>query len=328
MKETHNSFSFRLSECRTAIMGLSMLSIMLFHQYFVSAFPFNFFHVFGFWGVDIFLFLSGMGLVNSLEKNSTLHFYKRRLLRLVPSCLICGAVKYFIFISFTDFFSVLKTGLNLGMFSIASMDLWFIHTIFLFYLITPVLYYLLNEYPVITSLCIILVFFINGLTIRPMIGFDWLSPLGVLSWSIERLPVFATGMLISIKRINVDRKMFLFFVFFMVAVVIRILGLLGMNMPILNACQIFALVVGMPALIEVCRRILSRLPKQAIHPIIFFGKYSLELYLVHEFVFWSIKVNFVEYAPWLLMFFGFLLSCSFAYLCKQIVYNFILKNVN
>ena len=54
-------------------MGLSMLSIMLFHQYLSSVFPFNFFHNFGYWGVDVFLFLSGAGLVYSLNKNTT-HF--------------------------------------------------------------------------------------------------------------------------------------------------------------------------------------------------------------------------------------------------------------
>ena len=61
-----------------------MLSIMLFHQYFTSAAPFNLFHHFGYWGVEVFLFLSGMGMVHSIEKNSLKVYYKRRLLRLLP----------------------------------------------------------------------------------------------------------------------------------------------------------------------------------------------------------------------------------------------------
>ena len=90
------SFLELVSVNRSAIMGLSMVFIMLFHQYFTSVFPFNLFHNYGHWGVDVFLFLSGMGLVNSLEKNSIKDYYKRRFMRLVPSCIFCGSLKYLV----------------------------------------------------------------------------------------------------------------------------------------------------------------------------------------------------------------------------------------
>lgn len=41
-------------------MGFAMISIMLFHQPFFYRNPFvDFFHLFGYWGVEVFLFVSG-----------------------------------------------------------------------------------------------------------------------------------------------------------------------------------------------------------------------------------------------------------------------------
>lgn len=319
MKDNQLSFYHIISKYRTAVMGGSMLSIMLFHQFFISAFPFNFFHNYGFWGVDIFLFLSGMGLVNSLEKNTLMTFYKRRLMRLVPGCLICGTVKYLIYLLFASYLAVLKDGLNLGIWSLASLDLWFIHTILIFYLISPVLYHLLNKWPIVTMVVILMAFVVNGVTIRPMVGFDWLSPVGILAWSVERLPVFAFGMLICIKHVDVDERMLYSFIFLIIAACLIVLAKNGMDYPFLMVFRIFSLILGVPALIMICCRFFMKLPDAVLRPIIFLGTYSLELYLVHEFIFWSIKINFVEYNPLLLLLTFFLLSVLSAYLCKSIV---------
>lgn len=91
-------FNRDISKYRTAIMGIAMISVMLFHQYFTSVIPFNLFHNFGSWGVDVFLFLSGMGIVRSLNNNSLKVYYLRRLKRILPSCILCGSIKYSIFL--------------------------------------------------------------------------------------------------------------------------------------------------------------------------------------------------------------------------------------
>ena len=319
MKDYQLSFYQIISKNRTAVMGFSMLSIMLFHQYFISVFPFNIFHNYGFWGVDIFLFLSGMGLVNSLEKNSIMTFYKRRLMRLVPACLICGTVKYFLFLLFATYLAVLKDGLNLGIWSIASLDLWFIHTILIFYLISPVLYHLLHKWPIVTMVVVLMAFIVNGVTIRPMVGFDWLSPVGILAWSVERLPVFAFGMLICIQHVNIDRRMSYSIVFLVIAACLTVLAKNGMDYPFLMVLQIFSLILGVPALIMICCHLFMKLPDAMLRPIIFLGTYSLELYLVHEFIFWSIIINFAEYNSLLLLVTALLLSVLSAYMCKSIV---------
>ena len=316
MKETKNTFTIDISEYRTSIMGVSMLSIMLFHQYFTSLCPFNIFHNYGFWGVDIFLFLSGMGLVNSIEKNSLLTYYKHRYIRLVPSCLLCGITKYLIFIFLESSLFVLKDGLNLGIWSIASLDLWFIHTIIIFYIIAPFLYGIIRRKPKIASFTIIVVFLLNGLFLSPIVGYKWMSLQGVISWSIERLPVFAAGMIMSTNIINIHHIKSTSVIFLIIAVALNSLEKTRFIFQGIKSFQILSLAMGMPAIIQLCIFILKKTPIHIKQLFIFLGTHSLELYLTHEFIFWSIKISFEDSNPIILLPISFILSCFAAYLCK------------
>ncbi len=313
---SHKDFIKVTSEDRTAIMGLSMLSIILFHQYFTSAIPFNFFHNFGYWGVDVFLFLSGMGLVRSLENNTLPVYYIRRFKRIIPSCILCGTTKYIIFILLGSSVAILKDGLKMGWWSLASLDLWFIPTIIILYVISPVLYRLLCKWPIIVLIFIFISMLINGLTLRPIIGYDWNSPSGVFSYTIERMPVFAMGMFVSLKKDWIYGIIPYSFIFLLSAISILLLHKSGLLIHGHQAYIYITLTLGMPALIIINTYVLNILPnifKGCIH---FFGAYSLELYLVHEFIFWSLKIIFVDVSPWLLLPTSILLSCLAAYLCE------------
>ena len=303
------------SEYRTAIMGLAMMSVMLFHQYFTSIIPFNAFHNFGNWGVDVFLFLSGMGLVRSLARNPLPVYYKRRFKRIIPSCILCGTTKYIIFISLGSSVAILKDSLNLGWWSLASLDLWFISTILILYAISPLLNNLLHKWPYITSSIITITMFVNGLTLRPFIGNEWASPLGILSWTIERLPIFAAGMFISIRKDWIEDKIPYSIPFLLAAFGIKILDKFGFLLHG-RTYSFIALIFGMPALIVVNIYVLKITPNILKQFIIFLGENSLELYLVHEFIFWSLKVIFVDTNSWVLLTTGILLSCLAAYMCK------------
>jgi len=322
-KRICKDFDTSVSENRSAIMGLAMLSVMLFHQYFTSVFPFNAFHNFGYWGVDVFLFLSGMGLVRSLGNNSIRIYYLRRFKRILPSCVLCGSVKYLVFLLLGSSVAILKEGLNLGWWSLASLDSWFIHTILVLYAISPLLYFMLRKWALTTFTIIVIALFINGLTIRPLIGFDWTSPLGVLSYTIERTPVFATGMLVSIKGVWINNKMQYSVLFLIVAVGIKLLAKYGLSLYGSQAFINFALTLGMPALVIANIYLIRILPKLIHKSIIFMGNCSLELYLVHGFIFWSLKTVYPVVSPWLLLPTGFLLSFSSAYLCKKFIKKFI-----
>lgn len=312
----NSNFLVEASKYRSAIMGLSMLSIMLFHQYFTSSIPFNIFHNFGFWGVDIFLFLSGMGLVNSIKKNTTNAFYLRRFKRLIPSCIICGTTKYIVFILLGSSVLILKEGLNIGIWSIASLDLWFIHTIIILYIFAPILYKLLLKWPYLTISIILAVFITNGLTLRPMVGFKWLSFQGVISWTIERLPVFTAGMYISIKREGRYFTNLVSICFLFIALILNYIEKTNPTVLGIQTCQMLAITISMPALIMLCTYLIVIIPKSLYLGLVFLGTYSLELYLTHEFIFWTIKIFYEDGNPIILLPISFILSCVAAYICK------------
>ena len=77
-----------LAKYRGAIMGLAALWILFFHEWQMmitepgkAAEIESYIKRVGFCGVDIFLFLSGIGLVFAIGKGSILSFYYRRLKR-------------------------------------------------------------------------------------------------------------------------------------------------------------------------------------------------------------------------------------------------------
>ncbi len=312
-------FFQQTSKYRTAIMGMSILCIMLFHQYFTSIFPFNVFHNFGYWGVDVFLFLSGMGLVHSLETYSIRTFYKRRFMRIIPECIICGSIKYVIFLLLGSSVLILKEGMHIGIWSMASLDLWFIHTIIILYILSPLLYILLKKNPIITGVCIILISLINDLTWRQQVGFAWFSPLGVTAWTIERLPVFALGMHLAIKK-KFERKEFMFSVICLLGAISLILtGKMGLPGYGLYSCEALILAFGIPSLVMLIILMSEKTPKTAQKSITFLGQHSLEIYLTHEFIFGVLAISFPDSTPWLLLPTGFLLTIISAYLCSTLL---------
>ena len=89
-----------ISKYRSSLMGVAMLSVYFFHSMgdwmpsFVHNIAAN-----GAIGVDVFLFLSAMGLTYSITKNpDIIAFYKRRMWRIMPTYwLIMSSVYLFVF---------------------------------------------------------------------------------------------------------------------------------------------------------------------------------------------------------------------------------------
>lgn len=107
-----------LSRYRNELFGLSIIEILIFHffeNYFDSSdgikgilyYLGRAYDLFlGSIGVEVFLFLSGMGLYYSLKKrkdNSIINFYKRRFKRLLPSFYTMhGVILYILNMGFMD----------------------------------------------------------------------------------------------------------------------------------------------------------------------------------------------------------------------------------
>ncbi len=88
-KMTVKEIASRLRKYRTALMGIAILWVYLFHTSWNVFEPlYTLIHK-GYGGVDIFFFLSGFGIFFALEKSSSiLDFYKRRIRKIYPAFLI------------------------------------------------------------------------------------------------------------------------------------------------------------------------------------------------------------------------------------------------
>ncbi|MBO5342834.1 MAG: acyltransferase [Ruminococcus sp.] len=139
-----------LTKYRSAIMGMAALWILFFHEWQMTitepgkaAEIESYIKRIGFCGVDIFLFLSGMGLVYAIGKSNILTFYYRRLKRVFLPFFIVGLIRFITekwetTVFWKNIFCVNFYQTNMYSF------LWFVPAILTFYLLFP-LYYKIYE---------------------------------------------------------------------------------------------------------------------------------------------------------------------------------------
>ncbi|WP_278819616.1 acyltransferase family protein, partial [Hoylesella nanceiensis] len=112
-----------ISKYRTELMGIAMLLVVLFHGYVPQSSWFYGLKRMGNVGVDVFLFLSGIGLWFSWRSCPNLkHFYKQRFLRVYPTWLLLASCFY-------GFHFYHKSGFSNDVFDllgdvIAHLDFW------------------------------------------------------------------------------------------------------------------------------------------------------------------------------------------------------------
>ncbi len=135
-----------VSEYRTQLMGLAALWILCFHEWVpvlgnvpVLGWVEGFIKNTGFCGVDMFFFLSGMGLPFAIAKSSLGQFYYKRLRRLAIPFLVIATVRML-----TEqwlFGNYLKaiTGYSFYTSNMYTL-LWFVPAIASFYLVFPLYY--------------------------------------------------------------------------------------------------------------------------------------------------------------------------------------------
>jgi peptidoglycan/LPS O-acetylase OafA/YrhL len=133
---------------RSALMGLAILWIVLFHSKIVFSNYLIFFRLIqttGYIGVDIFFLLSGIGLVFSYHKHPYIkQFISKRLMRILPAFWITLSLIACINLIIGEFDASTFVYKLLGLDFIlrSQYTTWFIPTIMFCYLIFPLYYYL------------------------------------------------------------------------------------------------------------------------------------------------------------------------------------------
>ena len=134
-----------ISTYRSELMGWSILWIMMLHFTFNQITPLGFVAQYGFAGVEIFLFVSGLGLFYSLERDKDLgFFYKKRLFRIFPTYYFLG-----IFASLSlfhdDILSYFFRYTTIGFWTGGIYWEWYIPSLIILYLLVPIFKLLLDK---------------------------------------------------------------------------------------------------------------------------------------------------------------------------------------
>lgn len=287
-------FNDLLSKHRTFIMGCAMIAIMLFHQPFFHDNLFVMgFHFFGLWGVDLFLMISGFGIVYSLKKNSVKQYYINRINRLVPACLFVGLCKWGLMQIGFEYISIFKFNFIL---IVSSLSLWYIYAVLFYYTLAPILYKLILRYKywILLGACI----FTYCLSYIHW-GASQSYLVSRLGWIIERFPAFVFGMCIAlfpIKKLNVKRMFWWGIIPLLVCMTLRVTHIPGHGRVIY-----LILLLALPMLCILAVLFEQLLKKVKINRAVeYIGTISLELYLWHEFIFLNLHSNamFTDLSIW------------------------------
>ncbi len=305
MNKQNNNYAFNLgltSEYRDELFGIAIIAIVIFHycadfngaidiiKEKIYAEPFllktcilkDYFKWISSVGVEIFVFLSGMGLYFSFEKNNNLaQFYKKRYLRILPAYIIVASVfwaikdfkfkgvgieGYFQDITFYSFFT---NGVH---------TIWFILLMLVLYAVFPLIFKLLDNKNRNMWLIFMLIL-TYGFPIM-LYNID-IASYNNISIAITRIPLFVIGCYFG-KRIKqgdeiASSKVFIFVIIALFLKYCRVYlkldsyidryfdGIYSLGLIIIITCAV--MVFGKSAKINSVWR--------------FFGKYSLEIYIIH-----------------------------------------------
>ena len=275
-----------ISRYRGQLMGAAMLFIMLFHVELARSDTFFGLRRMGNIGVDMFLFLSGVGLWFSWVKNpSYRQFYTRRLIRIYPTWLVVACLYYIPRLPVNDFSSALnlfmEISFNWNFWLHDELNFWYIPAIMALYLAAPPYMALIRRHPVYRWLPVVMVMW--------CILVQWVTPIhqavGHLEIFWSRVPIFFIGInmgeMVRQKRTIDGQGIWMLWLMFIMALAASIFleqerhG----HFPLFIERMLYIpLTVTAVMLLN---RIFRRLPACANRAIAFVGALSLECYLIH-----------------------------------------------
>lgn len=260
----------------------------------------------GFIGVDIFLYLSGIGLVFSIEKSHSYKvFFKNRsklLIRFLPFCFFFILLNELFFksfnYSFCDYLALITT---IGFWKETVFLEWYTPSIIFLYCLFPILYHIIKNY----NENILLLLSIIAAVIITLYNYDY-QPKYML---YSRFPIFISGIIIGKKiyfKEKSDRSIFL-------------LLLSGIAMCFLfhyyNHNNIFFFLrnsMFTPLLLILIISILKKTDIHVLKFLYFCGKMSYEIFLGHMvlFIFKIYRIIPIPYI-WIV---SIITACLFYYL--------------
>lgn len=292
MSNEKKLFNFALIlKYRTELMGIATVMILFFH----SAISFDFLQLpvlqklgeairsLGRAGVDIFLFLSGIGLYCSMEKEPrATRFYRKRAARILPPVFIVSFLYYACAdhpIRLLDYFS---DSLLISFFTRGDRTFWFVALLIVLYIMFPLIYKILKRSRTIGFIAVMTAAIaLNGLLLLLCPSFYAVTE---IAWT--RVPVFLIGAWMgdmALNRKTCSRAKLMFAAIPLVLISLALLFVLHdfLHPRFYLARPLFS-VVGVFVTLLFCG-ILDRIRGVFLKSILrFFGTHSLEFYLLYE----------------------------------------------
>lgn len=330
-----------ISRYRAEIMGVAALWVLLVHEW-RSIFGASilgraerFFVAMGFYGVDFFLFLSGMGLVYAIGKYTLKEFYRRRFVRLLLPYLItvpiCALLRGW---EFGAFLRAL-VGWSFWMEDMYTV-LWYVYAIAALYLTFPLYYHFFRKArrKALFTALVLLVWFLasnalNGILRMDLYGFT------------NRIPIFLTGVLAGEmgkekKEWHLSWKAWvLCIVMLMAGVVLHYLTYYKFLFVLVPSSECFLpdyliTVSGVCLLAQffsLLDRFAGALGKEIRHFLRFLGGLSLELYCVQDMMLGRLQALMYDILPdwasnlvnfWVILFAAYIMQQLCAFLNKKL----------
>lgn len=322
-----------LSKQRSSIMGLAMLFIVLFHVW-VPRQSMGFgLHRLGNIGVDMFFFLSGIGLWFSWTKTpSWWQFQRKRYVRIYPTWLAVAGVFYVL-----DFFTIRKYSISLtDLFGDVLINwnfwlndegtFWYIPATMMLYLFAPAYMEAVRRNPVWRWLPVLMICWCCAV--------QWVLPIHNAVGHIEifwsRIPIFLIGLNIgdlvkqkkSLQGSSVLPLLLSFSLLF--ALCLYLEQTLHGKFPLFVERMLY-----IPMTVSLCliaARWLDKSPSWLTHSLSFIGGLSLEIYLIH-YQFVMIKVASWHLGYWLTALLTLLITLPFAWVLQKTI-GVIMKSLN
>lgn len=302
-----------------------MFSIMLYHQNWITeGIFFEWVRMLGYIGVEVFLFISGFGIAHSLAKNSLSQYYKNRVIRIMPACILFGLCK--IALSRISIMPPVQDFV-LDLFSLSH---WYIYAISVYYLIAPVVYKMIDK---LGGWCVLIVIAVVYIIIC-FWQYDAEAPYLIKygRWVVKRFPVFVFGLFIALRpfKFGISKVILFGTLAALVNVIVFHYVILANTNPVsMDSCTRLAMLLPDKSVIpDNGRFILDMLSVLLLVPLFAFitflmekvhisfiikwiGKYSLEIYLCHQYIF-VVLDHFAMY-PVVSLVTGICLSFTVAY---------------
>ena len=323
---------YGISESRGVLMGIATLIVAFFHCYsyhfeniisnnFIAN-VLNFLRKMGNIGVDIFLFLSALGLYFSFTKDSNIkNFYKKRIVRIIPSIIIVASIYYLI--RGVDVVSFIK-GITLTSFYLDGVrDFWYFALIVVLYLLYPLLYKIIDKKD-LKGLLLLLLISIGSTVLMMYLLPGYYSKVEI---ALTRVPIFLIGMYIG-KKVMLKKEIPEFtLVFFLIAFITCNIILFSCKIsPYIYVRYIYC-ILGI-SIIFLISYIHSKIKSVKIDKfLVYMGTYSMEVYLIFEKLCLEVKKikgiqihnNFIFYTIM------FVITMILSYLLKKLC-DFITKS--